>query len=239
LNLKPWQKVGWWLFLVCVLSFYLFQRLEALKSGQSVPIDVFVFLVWAALLLAPLFKEMNFFGLQLKQELEETRKQISGQLSAMEYRIQSSVSVNPQFNFGVPTPPPDSQLPVLQQKLDQILGEVTKKPSAPSASDWQPPATSDRVEYLFRARLQIERELRRLYKEVTGTDAPRSGALRLLPNLISGGVIADSMAIVIREVYSVCSPAIHGEEVSDAQVEFVRNVAPHLIAQLKTTRAAP
>jgi hypothetical protein len=36
----------------------------------------------------------------------------------LEYRIQSSVSVNPQFNFGIPTPPPDSQLPVLQQKLD-------------------------------------------------------------------------------------------------------------------------
>lgn len=137
------------------------------------PVDVFVFLVWAALLVAPLFREVSFWGLQFKQELEETRKHIAGQLSAMEYRIQSSVAVNPQFHFGtIPAPPPDMQLPALQEKLDLILGEIKKKPAAPTASDWHPPAADDKVEFLFRSRLQIETELRRLYKELAGTDAP-------------------------------------------------------------------
>jgi len=238
MNLKPWQRVVWWLFLVCLLSIYLFQRLEALKSGHSVPVDVFVFLVWAALLVAPLFKEVSFWGLKFKQELEETRKHISSQLFAMENRIQNSVAVSPQFNIGtVPAPPPDMQLPALQEKLDLILGEIKSKPATATASDWHPAAADDKVEYLFRTRLQLETELRRLYKELAGTDAPRIGALRLLPNLISAGVISDEMAVVVREVYSVCSPAIHGETVSEAQIQFVRHVAPPLVAQLKTKRA--
>jgi hypothetical protein len=37
----------------------------------------------------------------------------------------------------------------------------------------------------------------------------------------------------IREVYSVCSPAIHGEPITEAQVSFVRDVAPELIAALR------
>ncbi len=43
--------------------------------------------------------------------------------------------------------------------------------------------------------------------------------------------LIDSALIgVIREVYSVTSPAIHGDEVSNAQVAFVKDVAPDLTA---------
>ena len=51
--------------------------------------------------------------------------------------------------------------------------------------------------------------------------------------LIINELIAPQMGNAIREVYSVCSPAIHGEEVSSAQVDFVRNTAPELIPALE------
>ncbi|SRR5713101_197965 len=239
MRLKPWQKTVWWILLTGILSFYLYERLEDLRAGHSAPIDVFVFLIWAALLLAPLFTEVNFFGLKLKQELEETRRHISHEISAMENRIQNSVAVNPQFNIGAPAPPPDSQLPALSEKLDKILTEITQKSDSKMSSHWQPHAVNDKVEYLFRTRLQIETELRRLHRELTGSEAPRVGALQLLPKLVSAGIIANDVAIAAREVYSVCSPAIHGESVSDAKVDFVSKIAPQLILGMQMTRVTP
>jgi len=41
-----------------------------------------------------------------------------------------------------------------------------------------------------------------------------------------------NIANAIREVYSVCSPAIHGEPVTVAQVNFVRDVTPQIIEAL-------
>jgi hypothetical protein len=38
----------------------------------------------------------------------------------------------------------------------------------------------------------------------------------------------------IREVYAVCSPAIHGEPVTQAQIDFVKDVGPELIAALRS-----
>ena len=240
MNLKPWQKVVWWIVLTGGLSVYLYKRLEDLTLGRSAPVDVFVFLIWAALLLAPLFNEMNFFGLKLKQELEETRKHISREMTAMENRIQNSVAVSPQFNIGAPPPPPpDSQLPALSEKLDKILTEITHRSNSAASDSWQPGEISEHVEYLFRTRLQVEIELKRLYMELRGLKAPPSAPLRILPDLVSAGVISDKMAIAAREVYSVCSPAIHGESVSQPQVEFVRKVAAQLILGLRTTRVVP
>lgn len=228
------------MLLVSVLSWYLYVRFERLKTGQSAPIDVFVFLVWAALLLTPLFNEVNFFGIKLKQEIEETRRQLSNQLTAMESRIQNSVAVSPQFNFGPSvTAPPDAQLPELGQKLDQILNELTGKPITNAVPPQEVPPVDEKVEYLFKTRLQIEKELRRLSKELSGVAPPRVAGLRLLPELVNTGVISNQMAIAVREVYSVCSPAIHGEQVTDAQFGFVRSVAPQLIAGLQMTKVMP
>lgn len=49
-------------------------------------------------------------------------------------------------------------------------------------------------------------------------------------------MISPNLAHAVREVYSVCSAAIHGEDVSDNQVQFVRDVAPELLAALEAVR---
>jgi hypothetical protein len=37
-------------------------------------------------------------------------------------------------------------------------------------------------------------------------------------------------------VYSVCTPAIHGEDATPEQVRFVRDVAPGILAALRETQ---
>jgi hypothetical protein len=50
--------------------------------------------------------------------------------------------------------------------------------------------------------------------------------------LVKQELLHPSIANAIREIYSVCSPAIHGEPFTPAQVDFVREVAPEVVGAL-------
>jgi hypothetical protein len=92
------------------------------------------------------------------------------------------------------------------------------------------------VQFLVLTRYSIERELRQLWKASFGTDAERLSAPRLLPALVESGILTTNLAKAIREVYSVCSPAVHGEDISQAKVRFVRDLAPDLLSTLRAIR---
>ena len=55
--------------------------------------------------------------------------------------------------------------------------------------------------------------------------------------LANEGLLDPRLANVVREVYAVASPAVHGEPVSEAKIAFVRDVAPELISALKAIRS--
>jgi hypothetical protein len=238
MKLRTWQKVFWWLFLVALLSAYLANRGAAIVSGQSVPVDVFVFLVWSGLLLAPLFNEVSFFGLKFKQEIEHTRQLLSSQISLLESRIQNPVAVSPQFNIGATSPVPnDAQLAEIKDMLQPVLANLQRESEKRREDGFvEDDPDLHRVEYLLKVRFVIEREIRRLYRELTSQDAPRTGALRILPQLVSANVISGQVAFGVTEVFRVCSPAIHAEYVTDTQISFVKEVSPQLLASLRLTR---
>src|SRR3990172_4498217 len=73
-------------------------RREAILSGTSTVFDLLVFAVAAALLLAPLFKEVSLGGVKLTREIEKTREEISGKLSELRATAVNSVAVSPTFN---------------------------------------------------------------------------------------------------------------------------------------------
>jgi hypothetical protein len=91
------------------------------------------------------------------------------------------------------------------------------------------------VSFLFETRYAIERELDRLARsrEIRVSDN-RTSVLRLNKSLVEAGVIDPTLENAIREVYSVCSAAIHGRHVTPAQVKFVKDVEPGLIAALRS-----
>jgi hypothetical protein len=71
MKLKNWQKIVYWVILVILVSGVLYKRMEAISSGNSAPIDVFLFLIFVALLLLPLFSEIDLFGIvKLKKDVE-------------------------------------------------------------------------------------------------------------------------------------------------------------------------
>jgi hypothetical protein len=73
MKLPNWFKIVWWLLLTSGLTWVLYQRYPDLVAGHAAAADVFFFAVWIALLLAPLFQEVNLLGLKFKQEIDELK----------------------------------------------------------------------------------------------------------------------------------------------------------------------
>jgi hypothetical protein len=94
------------------------------------------------------------------------------------------------------------------------------------------------VSFLFAIRHSMEKKLRRIAStRQIATESRRPLPVVQITRMLAGaGLLEPHLESAIREVYAVCSPAIHGEPVSDAQVRFVREVGPELVAALEAIR---
>lgn len=232
-------KAFWWAVLVFSIGYYLFGRYEKLQAGNPSWFDALAFVVWVALAIGPFFKEMEIFGFKFKQEVEKLKEHVTSELASIRTTIQTASdnrqTMSPQFLFGYP-PPPDSQLNNIQEQIKtaihSAMGSFGAPTVTPQAHTIETPTTD--IDLLFRARLGIEKELRKIQQYVSqGTTRRTEPVYRIVESLIKNELISSEIGHAIREVYSVCSPAIHGEEITAAQVEFVKNTAPELILALK------
>lgn len=74
MKLPNWFRITWWIVLLGVLSYSLSVRFDGFKSGDVSYLDGLVLLVWFALALVPVFKEIELLGLKLRQEDQNTPK---------------------------------------------------------------------------------------------------------------------------------------------------------------------
>lgn len=237
MQIPNWLKIVWWIALVSLLTFFLLERLPDLLSGKAAAADIAVFGVWMALLLAPLFSEVTLLGITLKNEIEELKGHISSQLSEVRADIRSSVDVRATMSptFNLHSAPTDAQLPAIEAQVKAAVATALAERGQPLGAGHMALAVSDDVSFLFSTRFHIESELRRIAsgREI-GLEQRRPVPTHLLSrSLVDSGLLDPRLGGAIREVYSVCSPAIHGEPVTEAQVTFVRDVGPELVSALR------
>jgi len=187
-------------------------------------------------MLAPLFQEMSFLGVSFKQEMDQLKSFVAAQVGDIRSEVRNAIDVqttfSPQITF--PTPPSDSQLPELEERIKAAVADAfSTHGSKPSGTSRPVPETPEDVNFLFASRYSIEKELRRVASS-RGLQIERMAIARLMGTLTQAEVIEPNLANAIREVYAVCSPAIHGEPVTKAQVNLVIYVAPQLIAALQS-----
>ncbi|MEY2501578.1 MAG: hypothetical protein QOI07_1912 [Verrucomicrobiota bacterium] len=219
------------------LSVFLYFRLPDFVASRNGTIDVFAFLMWAALLLAPVFQEVAFFGVSLKQELREAKNEIREQLLELKADIHNTVDVHPNINVFAPAPPPDAALPKLEEQAKRVVREQRKLRAVPEEQAKQPIVeVPEAAKYLFGVRYTIEQELRRLMRSRL---ADYQGfrpltAFQMVRVLLQAELLDSHLGEVVREVLAVCSPAIHGDDVSEAKRKFVADIAPELIDTLRS-----
>jgi len=186
------------------------------------------------LALFPLFSEFDVFGIKVKKEIdkitsevEKTRNDLQKQFLDFRASLNNSVVIN---NY--------SQQPALQEKLETLQKSASirlPKVDEPE-KEIDVPANAS---YLFRIRYAVEKELRRIYynivvNKVDNKDYRSFVNTREIVNvLLRGEYLYGSDAETIVELLKICNLGVHGNDFSDKQLQFVREVSPGIIRMLK------
>jgi hypothetical protein len=166
------------------------------------------------------------------------RNALSVQLNDIRTDVRSAVdvrtTVSPQFY--IPAPVADTQLPQLEERVKSAVSAALEVHGINEKPRESHLTVNDDVAFLFATRYNIEVELRRIAqgRDVSSAMGRPLPSFQLVRTLSQAEVLEPSLGNAIREVYAVCSPAIHGEHVTEAQVEFVKDVGPQLVAALRT-----
>lgn len=228
-------NILWWIFLILVGAYFIYQRYDFIINDSASILDIIILLIWISLLVMPLFQEVNFYGLKLKKEIITLKSDLKEQIINLRSDVQNSIDfkteINPQINLFSSSS--DSQIPTIKVKHHEILQETLKKQGIEVKSEKI--ETPENAIYLFSVRLEIEKELRRIWNQrFVDVETKRLMQINRIANyLVETELIDSRLGGIIREVYAICSQAIHGEDVSKIKVDFVREIAPELITSLK------
>jgi hypothetical protein len=231
-------KTAWWGILVVVIGFYLFERFDQLVAGKPSYLDALVFLVWVGVCLAPIFQEMDIFGLKLKQQVEDLKKEMNYQLSILKTEIKSSIDISSanQNHISVNAaaePAKDSDIPHIQQEVNRIL----KQKGIIEASPSELPSVNEVSVELFKVRLAFEKlvaEYTQNNKPVLSSNGRRQvfALGRVLNELRRISPISPDVLGGVSEIISICNYGIHGEIPSENQLNFVRESSGKLYKAL-------
>jgi hypothetical protein len=233
-----WVKTVWWLLLVAFSAYLLSQRYEIVISGTPNATDIIIFIILIALLVIPLFQEVNIFGVGFKKEIDNLRTDFRNQILDLRSDIQNTINmrteISPQIYL---TPPTDSELSDIEERIRPVLERIIEEQGIerPTVVSEEPEVPND-TRFLFSVRYSLEKELRRLATLIWPPYLEkRPQSILSIANILSEmGKITPQVVNIIREVYAICSAAVHGNDVSEASVKFVRDTSPALLAYLKS-----
>ncbi|MBS1527614.1 MAG: hypothetical protein JST19_18350 [Bacteroidetes bacterium] len=229
-----WFKIVWWILLLIFTGIITFYRLAAIVKGQAVAIDIFIFLIFVALMLVPIFSEIEFFGIKLKMEIEKLKKDITVQLGDIRNDIRNTQNQTVQnFFHGFGPPPPDNKLPELENEIDEL---VTQKPVRIRQDEQQPiiKDVPDGNLKLFKIRFNIETELRRIWQDrfIDKSIDKNLPLYKVIQDLTRYDIVNTNLSGILKEILAICNYAIHGEKVTDNQIAFVTKHAQQVLEYL-------
>ncbi|MDX2361515.1 MAG: hypothetical protein QNK23_11965 [Crocinitomicaceae bacterium] len=237
-----WFKISWWVLLILFSGAVLLSRLSDVVKGESVPFDIYIFLIFVALMLVPIFSEIEFFGMKFKKEIDDLKGGINLKFGELKNVIKNNQSQTLNATFqGYGPPPPDNKLPQLEQEIEEIINEKLKAhkkvPEPDGANQIGVPPNNIQM---FKVRYNIETQIRRIWENrYDRTDDSRMKHLpivKIIQELAEFGIIDKKFNNVLREILSICNYAIHGEKVSDNQVSFVSNSAVQVLDYLRQVK---
>lgn len=127
-------------------------------------------------------------------------------------------------------PKPDKEINFDKDIIKKTIHELGIK-SRPNEQSIDIP---NDVQFLFGVRYNIEKELRRIFAKFFDYERRRP-LMMMLPRLVEQELISPNQHKVIRNLYSIASPAIHGDEqrLTVAEIDFARQIAPGIIDELR------
>jgi len=209
-------------------------RWESIFGEKPTTIDIFTVSLLAVLILYPLFKEISIGSISIKKEIENTKKEINGKIDQLKIDMIATQTFNPTINFQNPG--------ISDKAIDQVTKDIGRSVSDAIAQFAVKELKEDelgkvdsQVEYVFKTRYLIEKELRRLWNNLDFQyDKRRIPSIYEITNsLAKSELIPFHFVNSIKDIYSICSPVIHGEEIDDKRMQILKEYAPKIISTLK------
>ena len=203
-------------------------RLRTTQPG----LDVVVVGAWVLLVLVPLFDEVKIGEIAVKRAVQEAKAELKEQILSVRTEVQNirfQAQATSQVFIG--QPPPSQALPGIRREIEAAVPEVR---------DHRPPeghlGVPDYVPSLAALRFALEREVRRIsgtWLFNTEKQRPPIPFSVLLRDLESEGAVPTQLKVGARDVYSICSTALHGGDVTPEQITFAEEVGPGIVAALQ------
>lgn len=245
---KLWKRL-YWFGIVAFLSYLVSTRFSSIVSGDPTNMDAIIFIIWAALILIPLFREVNVFGVGLRNEIDSLRNDLRGEMLNLRSEIQNTINFRQEITVG--HVPSDIELKATKEQirpeLERTREELNMKESALPTKEEEVPRDT---QFLFAVRYAIENEVKRIWsivaKEAGLAEDYESSPSRQFPRtthrivsfLSDRGVIEYKYRNLIQDIHSICSSAIHGYDVTETKVRFVREFGPFIITYLRRIKSS-
>jgi hypothetical protein len=187
----------------------------------------------------PLFQEFSFLGVSWKKEIDRLRTDVREQILTLKSEIHNTINQRAEISPNIYLrPPADSELPLKEKNIEkiveQILTERGVEKTTPKEDELTVPPDAT---YLFSVRYAIENELNRIINTIKSIDDTFGKYTRTIIQKLDFmkymGWLTRDYIDALRDVLAICNAAIHGEDISEAKINFVRDISPGLIETLK------
>ena len=225
-----WFRIVWWAILLSATTYLLFFQHPLLKE-KVLPFESILLVFWLLLLLSPIYYNIEFFGVKLKQEVKDLRSEINQKFTEIKTEIKVAQNQSVTTNFGYGYPSSDEKL----NKIMEVISQIGAKNGETDKTEIKVPKHN--LE-LFEIRFNIENEIKRIWDAKLGTYGSslqsKRPVSRQIQELIENDIIDFQLMSLLRDVLAICNNAIHGEDISLSQYKFGINVGNTIINDLKS-----
>lgn len=232
MNWPAWLRNTYWGLLTLTVGVLLFYFPSVIKIGEGSTTQIITFVLFLALVLAPLFQQISLFGLRLSKKIDNVQKELSDQINEVKNQVDVQASANSQQIVGI-----SSYKQQTDERLDEIADQVDLLLRSYGVEDGLEETevdVPDQATYLFQVRYNLEQRVEKLFAAVTEEEKEQKyiPVQRKLDRLVQTEMMAPEVINAIREVWKICSRGVHGDEVRESELRFVRHTAPELMSSL-------
>lgn len=221
-----WFRIVWWLLLILILAILLFYRRTAFVVGDTNSTDIFLLGIFAAIMLVPVFSEMEILGVKLKQEIAELKEDLRIKIGEIKNQIENKQHQTVHTTIqGVPLPASDFKLDKLQADIADLLKRQSDQNQNADVEDELSLGVPEKIQKAFKIRFLFEKELARISSEAgleSGTVHKKMMPFRrIVDQLIDMEYIDRDLGQVLLQIFAICSVSIHDGELTETQTEFL------------------
>lgn len=229
-----WLRKTWWAALLILGSIYLWDNYSTI-STKPTSFDVVVMLSTLVLAFMPIVSEISAFGMSIKKELVDTKKEIKNQVAGIRTDIFSLAISNANIANQSVVVNNNEAVPMkeeVQLTIKQSTASMENTSELKSEIDLinEFPITEKQI-FLYQARYALEQKIGQI-AQITGIK-PMQSLVKTATIIRHNGFLSSHADMLINKVSSICNRGIHGEVVDDEYLEYIKIVLRELEEEFK------